>query len=499
MNQTIYSHFQEHALQHPHRVAVLDEKRALTFGSLNKLIDTIIQRFPTERPRMVGVVMDHSVEMIASMLAVLKSGGAYVPIEPSFPRARMAFVFQECGVDFVITQRRHASKVKGFNTLLIEQGQEIDSSAPIMPDRSRPEGLAYVLYTSGSTGLPKGVMIENRNVVHYAQAFAHEFHPGPSDVMLQHSVCSFDIMVEEVYGSLLSGAALAIPKEATKKSWLRLLPFIERHGVTMVSGFPFLLLDLNTLVEKGKVKQLPPSLRLLISGGDVLRSRYISHLLPFVEIYNTYGPSETTVCASYQRCKPEDVLPDGTFPIGKPIQGVEVKILDSEGNEAAPDEKGEICISGDGVGRGYLGDRDIENEAFVTLDDGRRLYHSGDIGVKRQDGTLLFLHRDDKQVMILGRRVEAAEVENVLCQCPDVMTGLVTTGVDTGGLSYLVAYFVPKLKHLLSTDTLRRQMARFLPFYMIPEYFVSLDAIPLTSNGKPDLNALPKITKEATL
>ncbi len=488
MNHTIYKEFKKQVISHPDAQAVADSHRRLTYKQLDQLIDTIAMRMPANKPGRVGIIMDHGAEMIASMMAVLKRGGAYVPIEPSFPVDRIKFVMRECEVDFIITQNKWQGKAIGHTTMVVDPGYEIDRDAAAT-DISKEDGSAYVLYTSGSTGLPKGVMVSNANVCHYARAFQNEFHPGVGDRMLQFSVCSFDIFVEEVFTTLLSGAALIIPAEEIKSDIHRVMNFAEKEGVTIISGFPYLLLDMN------KGARIPSSLRLLISGGDVLRARYVDHLLPQVEVYNTYGPSETTVCCSYQRINGLKPLADGTYPIGKPVLGSEVEILDDNLMPVSDNEVGEICILGDGVSQGYIGDRKVENEAFVILEDGRRLYRSGDLGYRQPDGTLCFLHRKDDQVMILGKRVETCEVQNVLCQCPEVESGVVKAGVDNAGLSFLTAYFVPKFARRFSLAALKRSMARFLPPYMIPEFFVSLQAIPLTVNGKVNTEALPKINK----
>lgn len=417
MNHTIYKEFKKQVISHPDAQVVADSRRRLTYKQLDQLIDTIAMRMPANKPGRVGIIMDHGAEMIASMMAVLKRGGAYVPIEPSFPVDRIKFVMRECEVDFIITQNKWQGKAIGHTTMVVDPGYEIDRDA----------------------------------------------------------------------------AATDISKEEIKSDIHRVMNFAEKEGVTIISGFPYLLLDMN------KRARIPSSLRLLISGGDVLRARYVDHLLPQVEVYNTYGPSETTVCCSYQRINGLKPLADGTYPIGKPVLGSEVEILDDNLMPVSDNELGEICIFGDGVSQGYIGDRKVENEAFVTLKDGRRLYRSGDLGYRQPDGTLCFLHRKDDQVMILGKRVETCEVQNVLCQCPEVESGVVKAGVDNAGLSFLTAYFVPKFARRFSLAALKRSMGRFLPPYMIPEFFVSLQAIPLTVNGKVNTEALPKINKISNL
>ena len=352
--------------------------------------------------------------------------------------------------------------------------------------------LAYILYTSGTTGKPKGVMVTNNNVLHYVRAFQHEFHPQPGDRMLQHSVCSFDIFVEEVCTTLLSGATLCIPSEETKADIRRLMDYIERNQVTMLSSFPYLLLEMN------KLSRIPRSLRLLISGGDVIRAKYIDRLrTQDVMIYNTYGPSETTVCASYFRVDNAQPLADGTFPIGKAVLGTNIEILDGHLQPVRDGEKGEICIFGDGISLGYQGDVP-ENQNFTTMPDGRRVYRSGDLGYVLSDGNIAFLHRKDKQVMIMGKRVESDEVENVLCDQREVETAVVCPQTDTDGLSYLVAYVVPSSKRF-SLHTLKRSLADHLTSFMIPEFFVTMPSLPMTPNGKVGRRALPIVRKEGRL
>src|SRR5574344_655143 len=491
MKEAIYGYFKNQVETHPQAVALEDEKRSLSFAQLDKLVDTIASGFEVASPNLVGVVMNHSVEMIASLLAILKSGGGYVPVEPFFPKDRIKFIMDECHVDFVITTQMYQEKLRGLPLHLIEEGMVINASVKT-EDHSIPENIAYILYTSGSTGMPKGVIVENQNVCHYIKAFENEFQTTVGDKMLQYSVCSFDIFVEEVFTTLCNGATLAIPSDYTKGDIHRVMEFIDNHNVTEISGFPYLLLEMN------KLERIPQSLRLLISGGDVLREDYVTHLLDKAEIYNTYGPSEGTVCASYCHVNRAKAEPDGTYPIGYPVLGTQIEIRDENLQLLSPGSIGEICIHGGGVSRGYIGEhREKENEAYSILEDRRRMYRSGDLGLMHEDGTIIFLHRKDTQVMILGRRVETVEVQNILCNCPTVEKGVVMANNDENGLAYLTAYIVPKDKLAFRMSELRETMEKFLPSYMIPEFFIKLETMPLTPNGKVDAKSLPLILKIA--
>lgn len=491
MEDMIYSLFSRQVSGCPDAPAVADERRSLTYAELDRLAYTMLSEFPTRKPRRVGIVMNHGVEMIAALFAVLKSGAAYVPVEPTFPPERIRYIMEEANVDFVITHMEYARLTESRKQLFIAPGMEAKPCQGNRTPEAAAQSPAYILYTSGTTGKPKGVVVENRNVCHYARAFAGEFHTKQGDVMLQYSVCSFDIFVEEVFTTLLNGAALAIPSEETKADMGQLMRFVERQHVTIISGFPYLLLEMN------KLKEIPSCLRLLISGGDVLRASYITNLINKVEIYNTYGPSETTVCATYFRCNSSQPLPDGTFPIGKAVKGVNIEILNDELHPVRDGEVGEICIGGDGIAQGYLGDIP-ENKNFTHTPDGIPIYRSGDLAYRLPDGNLAFLHRKDEQVMIMGKRVECNEVENVLCACNEIECGAVCPYVDAQGLSYLVAYIIPQAK-AFSLHTLKQKLSAFLPSFMIPEYFVSMNSMPLTPNGKIDRRALPVILKEGNL
>ncbi len=482
---TIIEGFMKQINEDERALAVFDNDRKLSRRELLQLADSIASKLPKGCKR-VGIMMDHSVEMIASIFAVLRIGAAYIPVEPFFPKERIRYMMEEAEVTAIITNSDHAGRFPEFTNVIVDKGYAISDEA-VVGNHIDDKELAYILYTSGTTGKPKGVSVTNANVCHYVKAFANEFHPHCGDIMLQHSVCSFDIFVEEVFPTLLSGAALAIPTDEERKDVKKLMGFIENHEITMLSGFPYLLQELNDLEE------LPKSLRLLISGGDVIRASYVTNLLGKVEVYNTYGPSETTVCASYLKCTRENVLEDGTFPIGKPVMGTKIKIMDENGNELSYGEVGELYILGGGVSNGYVGDRDEENKAFVDTEAGK-MYKSGDLGYYLPDGNIAFLHRKDTQIMIKGKRVEVSEVENVLVKSKYIRQAYVAPKVDDNNLSYMVAYVVKENEEATLAD-ITEYMSAYLTDFMVPEYFVVLKNLPLNANGKVDKAALPNVER----
>ena len=472
---TIYGVFKEIVNQKPDSQSIYEDGKTVTFLELDRIVNAILEKFKDEDYSFVGIVMSHGIMQIAAMLAVLKSGAAYVPAEPFLPADRIKYMMRNAGVSLIIDDE-FCKNIKPVDIDFL--------------DKSTPDGIAYVLYTSGTTGKPKGVVIENHSVVNYAAAFEKEMKIGEGDVMLQYSICSFDIFVEEVFATLLNGAALAIPyKEIHNGPLNELMDFCRRHKVTILDGFPYFVADINHQPDL-----MPESVNLIISGGDVVRENYITNLKnKGIRIYNTYGPSETTVCSNYYRIDNAAPLEDGTFPVGKPVQDVDVKILDENYKELPVGEIGEICIFGEGVGRGYLGNPP-EQKNYVTLKDGTKFYRSGDMGYCLPDGNMIFLHRRDDQVMILGRRVEPEEVENVINEYHDIDRGIVKAFKDEAGLHYLVAYIVPEVGFTLSG--LKAWLKSKLADFMIPEFFVALHKIPLTPRGKIDVEQLPVVLKE---
>lgn len=492
MPGTVYEKFCETAAAFPDCPAVVENEQVLTFRQLQERTEEIAARLDPSI-RVFGIVMHHGIDMIAAMLAVLSRNACYVPAEPDFPEGRIRFMMSEAEAGLILCdEKTEALFAKNAVTItsLLEHAPYTQSNLNFSTDPFKMP--AYILYTSGTTGKPKGVCVSQGNLLHYVRAFEKEFHPGPGDVMLQYSVCSFDIFVEEVFTSLLNGAALAIPNARQRKDLSLLMEFINRHQVTLLSGFPYLLEQMNHL------DSIPESLRLLISGGDVLRESYITNLRGQAQIYNTYGPSETTVCASYYDCSKADALEDGTYPIGHPVDGTEIRIMDEEGREVPNGQTGEICIFGEGVSMGYIGDRHEENKAFTTHPVYGRMYRSGDVGYVLPDGNFAFCGRQDCQIMILGKRVELAEVESRLNQCSHVEQAVVRSFTDEQGLAYMIGYIVPSDDDLKVSEV-RQELAVNLTPFMIPEFIIRLSSIPLNSHGKPDLSRLPVVLKEGAL
>jgi amino acid adenylation domain-containing protein len=438
----------------------------------------------------VALLIEPSIAMVIGLLGILKSGGAYLPLDPAFPRPRIDTMLADSGAGIVLTR-----DTERLSLSLTGHGGHPPHPAPSPPTAAN---LAYVVYTSGSTGRPRGVLVSHGSVLAYLAAFDREFHIGPQDTVLQQASPAFDTLVEEVYPVLLKGGRLAIAGPGVVRDIDRLAAFIVRHGVTVMSGSPLLLNELNRLrAELG--------VRLFISGGDVLRPHHVDHLVKDAAVYNTYGPSETTVCVTYYRCLP-DMAAD--VPIGSPIANYRVYILDNNRHLLPIGAAGELCVTGPGLSRGYLNNPDLTAQKFLNLaaktrEDTRSsphqpltpksqiLYRTGDLCRWQPDGNIEFLGRIDRQVKIRGYRIEPGEIENRLRRHRDILDAVVILHQDGQGEKYLTAYTVPKTSGTNRTNELRHYLAESLPDYMIPAHFVEMESLPRTITGKVDRQALP--------
>ncbi|WP_445505750.1 amino acid adenylation domain-containing protein [Niallia sp. 03091] len=475
--------------QNPHNIAIYDDGDMITYNQLNQKANQFANYLldkGIKREDRVGVVLKRSINMIISILGIAKAGAAYLPADIKFPKERINYMMNDGKVKLVITEENIAHIFKDHLQKCILQNIDLSNFNNENPNITYSlDNLLYVLYTSGTTGEPKGVMIENGNVSNYINAFSKEFNINQNDKMLQISVCSFDIYVEEVYPILANGGTLIIVNDDIAANPEQIIDLIKEQNATMLSGFPYLLNEL------GKY-QIPSSIHTLISGGDVLRKEFINKFKD-VNIYNTYGPSETTVCCTYYKYQGDETE---SIPVGKPISGVNVYIMNDKLEILGKNEVGEICISGKGVGRGYLNKDEMTEKVFVVnpLDKSQRLYRSGDLGYVRDDGNIVFIKRKDNQVMIGGKRVEPAEVESYLNQHPKIDYALVKAHLDANGYHYICAYVLFK-NEKLSKKEIQKFLSNYITPFMIPEYFIEIHDLPKTSNGKIDRKNLPMVLK----
>ncbi|GIO15046.1 surfactin synthase subunit 3 [Cohnella xylanilytica] len=489
----VHRAFEEQVRRGPDRPAVVRAGAVCTYGELNARADRLarrLRRAGVARDRLVALLLDRDADLLAAMLAVLKAGGGYIPIDRSFAAARISYILEDSGADVLIVPEGEENGLPFGGTVVPFGGPNSEPDREAWPeeedyddeeeDEDGASRLAYVIYTSGSTGRPKGVLTEHRHLMAYVSAFRAEFRLGPDDVVLQQASCSFDHFVEEAYPALLSGGTVVVADREDVLDPDRLVRLIEANGVTIVTVQPLLLSELN---KRGGV----PGVRAYISGGDVFKYEHYSRLVRRASVYNSYGPTEATVCATYWRCGEE---PLKNVPIGTPIAGYNVYILDAAGRLMPVGVPGEICISGRGVARGYLNREELTRDRFVPdpFRPGERMYRTGDLGVWRADGSVRFAGRVDEQVKIRGYRVDPREVELALLEHPAVAEAVVLAADDAGGAKALSAYLVTG--EGTTARELREHLAGKVPYYMIPTSYYRIGAIPRTGNDKADKKAL---------
>ncbi|TKI50905.1 amino acid adenylation domain-containing protein, partial [Lysinibacillus mangiferihumi] len=343
-----------------------------------------------------------------------------------------------------------------------------------------PKNLAYLLYTSGTTGKPKGVMVESQNVTAYVNAFQEEFGITSEDVVLQQASYSFDAFVEEVYPALSNGATVVILKKEELQDIELLVKKLWEENITVMSCSPLLLNEINK-------HSIPSSVHTIISGGDVLKWEHIDQLVKKAKVYNTYGPTESTVCATYYRCERKVQR----IPIGKPIAGYRINILDKHGNLVPIGVPGELCVAGVGVTRGYWKNEALTKQKFITdrFNEEEKVYKTGDQARWLLDGQIEYLGRIDNQVNIRGYRIELNEIESHLLNYEAIDDVVVVARTNDEGDKYLCAYIISEKEWTISD--IRKYLANYIPDYMIPAYFVEVESFPVTTHGKLDQKALP--------
>jgi amino acid adenylation domain-containing protein len=508
-------HFHESTpLEGTRGLAPLNELVTITYRELNQRSNQLaylLRNKGVGPDTIVGIMVGRSIEMITGLLGILKAGGAYMPIDPKYPEERIKYMLKDSGAKVLIITSTLAKEVKKLRSLEVKRNLEIifidsiefsvfSSSHLLNLSTSHSSNLAYVIYTSGTTGRPKGVIIEHRNAAAYLDAFNREFDLTGKDIVVQQASFTFDVFFEEVFPVLLTGGKVVIPFRDQVTDINLMEELIIKHSVTIISCTPLML---NLLNQGNKLD----SIRIFISGGDVLKSEYIGNLLKWAKVYNTYGPTETTVCATYYQC-PHDIK--SNVPLGKPIANYNVYILDD--HHLVPiGVPGEICISGAGAARGYLNNPELTAEKFDrdfwdNQDEYHRSYMShmsytyktGDLARWLPDGNIEFLGRIDSQIKIRGFRIEPGEIENQLLNYKDITAAVVVSPKDEVGDKYLCAYIVSDKE--ISIPPLKKHLSRLLPYYMIPAYIIQVEEIPLTLHGKVDAKALPKpVIKKSAL
>ena len=500
IGNTIAEMIATHAQAEPQTPAIVFDGRVVTYGEMDRRANQLanhLMNSGVEPETIVAIFLNRSAESVISALAVLKAGGAYLPLDPKLPLERLNYTLNDARPRVLITTTEVAETIAlgSCTVVTIDGDREIGKYSVEAPSiEIAPDQLAYIIYTSGSTGEPKGVEITLRNLLNLITWHRAEFSISSKDRATHLAGVGFDAAVWEVWPYLTAGASLYLPDESTRLAPEALRDWVVANKITM--GFlP------TALTERVMLLNWPrdAALRFLLTGADTLH-RYPANHLPF-EIVNNYGPTECTVVATSGRvrsCNTTD-LP----AIGRAITNTQVYILDQNLTQVQPGEAGEIFIGGENVGRGYLNRPDLTLRKFIpdpfSTQPGVRLYRTGDLARQLPNGDIAYLGRADEQIKILGNRIEPAEIEAAIDRHPAIASSVVVARDFDCSEKRLTAYVTMRNGLTPSATELRDFLQSSLPDYMLPAMFVKLDRLPLTPNGKVDRAALPDPSGENRL
>jgi fengycin family lipopeptide synthetase D len=430
-------------------------------------------------------MVERSLEMLIGIMGILKAGGAYLPIDPSYPEERIKFILTDSAAHIVLTTSELSSKIKNAIQIIDIHDDILRSiDKENLVNCNQPTDLAYVIYTSGTTGQPKGVMIEHHGIANLQTFFREKIGVTQTDRIIQFASCSFDASVWEIFMSLLNGVALYLVSQKTMIDYVAFENFLNLNEITVATLPPPYLNNLRP----GNIH----TLKKLITAGSVSTWELMNKWQDWVEFFNAYGPTETTICATIWQKEKYNLT---TVPIGKPISNTRIYILDANDKLVPTGVFGELCVAGVGVARGYLNRPELTQAKFIDFDNtlGAKVYKTGDLARWLPDGNIEFLGRKDQQVKIRGYRIELGEIEHRLIRHELIKEAVVIERVDNYGDNYLCAYLNSE-KQLNGAElaTLKLYLSEFLPEYMIPSQYIQIDQIPLTISGKIDRDVLLK-------
>ncbi|KJR67402.1 non-ribosomal peptide synthetase, partial [Bacillus velezensis] len=449
----------------------------------NQIARLLIQK-GVQPETIVGIMADRSPEMIAGMIGIIKAGAAYLPIDPDYPEERLQYLMKDSGTKLLLTQEHLIEKIPftdtmGISVIALDDERIAKAEKTNVTVRNKPSDLAYVIYTSGSTGKPKGVLVEHKSLMNLCHWYVNFHEIRESDRITNYLKYSFDASITEIFPCLITGAELHVLRGDIRLDMGKLNEYMNENGIT-VATLPY-------KVGEQFMQQDNHSLRMLISGGEQLNMQTDTEY----QLVNAYGPTENTcVTTSYFADRKGQ-----NIPIGKPIYNTEIYIVNQNNRLCPVGVVGELCVSGDGVARGYLNNPELTAEKFVSnpFESGERMYRTGDLARWLPDGNIEFVGRIDHQIKLRGYRIELGEIESHLVEHPDVKEAAVIAREDSG-LS-LCGYLVCEKK--VTPAEVREFLEKRVPDYMIPAYFVQLDKLPLTSNDKVDRKALPAPERSA--
>jgi amino acid adenylation domain-containing protein len=492
----IHHLFEEQVIHTPDSIAVVFENKQLTYMELNakanRLAHYLVKKGAKEGA-IVALCLHRSIDMVTALLAISKSGATYLPLDPIYPKARLGLILDDAKPLILVSESSMAASLPETDAsiLLLDGNEDYSNESSENPDYGNSNNIAYILYTSGSTGKPKGVQIKHHSVINLVCSMSKSLKVTSQDILLAVTTISFDIAEMEIYLPLFTGAKLVIASEDTAMNVELLKNKIDETEVTLFQATPvtFRMLVLNGWKGKQDLK--------LVCGGEAFSKELAKDLLPRCkEVWNAYGPTETTIYSVIKKINFEDCVGEGYVPIGRPIDNTRLYVLNPKLEPVPVGIAGELYIGGEGVSTGYLNLTEVTGERFIadpfTRDPDSMIYKTGDMVHYFPDGNLMYLNRIDSQVKIRGFRIETGEIESAIAQFVGIRENTVIAWVDEQGEKILVAYYVTDDISGIDESDLKLYLKEKLPEYMVPTAMVRMQKLPLTANNKVDRKALPE-------
>jgi len=497
IDKTVIEMFEDQVKKNPDKIAVISDKETITYGELNKRANSLaikLKNLGVKKEDFVVIIAKRSVEMLVGIYAILKAGGVYVPISPSYPKNRIEYIIKDCLPKVVLQYDVDISFIDPSAYIVLDLADKdnyaLDANNP--EHVSTLEDAVYCIYTSGTTGQPKGVINVNKGLANRLYWMQDRYPLTEADVILQKTSYTFDVSVWEILWWGIIGATVSLLPEGAEKDPSVICDVIERTSITVIHFVPSMLNIFLSYVETYGNKKVFSKLKYIFSSGEALNSSSVSKVLSIIssinssaKLINLYGPTEASIDVTYFECNEHTNL----VPIGKPISNIKIYIVDSKDRMTGIGVPGEICITGVGLARGYLNKEELTKEKFVENPYGKgKMYHTGDLGRWLSDGNIEYLGRMDEQVKIRGIRIELGEIENQIRNIEHIKDCAVIVKEDNKGEKIICAYIVSDRE--LDIKNIKKQIRENLPDYMVPSYIKLIDKIPLTVNGKLDKKIL---------
>ena len=510
--ECLHQLFEKQAQKTPKNIAVYNMEKQYTYEELEKRANQLARHLvelgvSTDHP--VGLSFTKHPDMIVAMLAILKAGGGYVPLDPNYPEDRLQYMIEDSEIQVLIAQSELINSLPKHTCKLVCIDTDWEKISNIKSDRLNielsPNNLAYVIYTSGSTGQAKGVMIEHHSIVNYTLAAADSFGINEQEKVLQFASISFDTAGEEIYPCLATGATLYLADEDMTASAKSFFNACEREKISFVDLPTAFWHQITASIVEDNL-ELPTNIRSLIIGGERAQPQAVANWLEHeknVQLINTYGPTECTIVSTYCELTKHNTSREQEVPIGVPVTNMYAYVLSKQMQPVPIGVTGELYMGGEGLARGYLGQNQLTNEKFVkdpfSQDSSSRLYKTGDLVRFRRDGLLEYRDRADDQVKVRGFRIELGEVESALLKLNNIEQGIVIVSEAKAGEKQLIAYYVTNGESDISPQNVRSKLKKSLPDYMVPQHIVRLDELPINATGKVNKKALPEPSEEAVI